>query len=680
MGGNMTDINHLFPEVVRELIPYEPTARHKSGNELRFGNKESLSINLEDGTWYDFENQKGGGILDFIMDQTGIDSKAKAMKWLEDKGIKPKSEPPKQSKSQRKEIASYFYADEHGELSYIVKKYSSNPRFQQFDASGNPGIKDKNITPLPYRLPEMLAQQNTILIVEGEKDVDNLYGIGLTATTNSGGAKNFSDSLVQWFANRVIIVLPDNDEVGQEHAQIVAQKLHPVATSIRIVNLPGLGPKGDVSDWIKAGGTKSQLIDICKAAPFWEPPSGVLIPTFQEQITDYYSPLVYFNDKGKPLPHIDNLKEILNRLGVTTRYNVISKEDEILIPGKSFTMDNKANATLAWIESECSRFQFSTGKISDFLTYIADQNPYNPVATWIESKPWDGVERLPDLYDTVWPENLSDNDLKETLIKRWMIAAVAAAFSPNGVASPGILVFQGEQYLGKTKWFKSLVPEELEVLKDGLMLDPTNKDSVEQACSFWLVELGELDATFKKSDIAALKAFITNRSDVFRRAYAKKKSQFARRTVFFGSVNNKAYLNDPTGNRRFWTIECKDLNHSHNLDMQQIWAEVLHLYRQGESYFLTQNELEKLNDHNEDFTVSDPIAERLASRLNWDDPMTLWTWRSATEILIEVGIDKPQRADATTAGIYIRKRNNNQAKRGGDRKLLAPRAISSFGV
>src|SRR5699024_2235022 len=111
------------------------------------------------------------------------------------------------------------------------------------------------------------------------------------------------------------------------------------------------------------------------------------------------------------------------RLGVVVRYNVISKEEEILIPGQSFSSDNHANASLAWLASECSLFDFPTDKLGEFLTYIADKNLYNPVVRWVESVPWDGVSRTQDFFDTVqakdewvFPEV---KKLKETLIKRW---------------------------------------------------------------------------------------------------------------------------------------------------------------------------------------------------------------------------------------------------------------------
>src|SRR5690606_22643508 len=134
---------------------------------------------------------------------------------------------------------------------------------------------------------------------------------------------------------------------------------------------------------------------------------------------DLMTPLPWTNDKGKPIKHIDNLREICRRLGVIVRYNVIAKDEELIIPGESFTMDNEANASLAWLASECSLYQFPTDKLGEFITYLADSNLYNPVARWIDSKPWDGVSRLPELYATVTARGESDTGirwLKETLI------------------------------------------------------------------------------------------------------------------------------------------------------------------------------------------------------------------------------------------------------------------------
>ena len=384
------------------------------------------------------------------------------------------------------------------------------------------------------------------------------------------------------------------------------------------------------------------------------------------------SPLPFVGARGKPLATIENLAEICQRLNVVVRYDVIRKDDEILVPGVAFSVDNRANASLAWLTSQCAKFNYPTGSIGDFVTFLADQNLYNPAAQYVNSRPWDGVSRVQDFYDTITAKGDSQH-LKEVLMKRWMISAIAAAFRPEGVSAHGVLVLQGDQYLGKTKWFKTLVPESTRLAQDGWILRPDDKDSVKQACSFWLVELGELDATFRKSDIAALKSFLTRDRDVLRRAYAKRESEFARRTVFFASVNPREFLHDITGNRRYWTIECEHIDHSHNLDMQQVWAEFHHMWRQGESWFLQPDEMAELNAHNTEFEVRDPIEDRLMSKLDWQAPVASWRWMTVLDVLIEVGVDRPERNQLNTAGHIIRRLNGNMAKKThGVRRVLIP--------
>ncbi|HET8695558.1 MAG TPA: VapE domain-containing protein [Aquabacterium sp.] len=399
---------------------------------------------------------------------------------------------------------------------------------------------------------------------------------------------------------------------------------------------------------------------------------------------DWYSPFPDTNGKGKPLSTIENVREACRRLGVRVRYNVISKEIEILIPGEGFSIDNAANASLAWLTSACSRFGIPTGQLGDFLTYLADRNQFNPVAQWITSKPWDGTSRLQKLFNTIKAvgeeDDLSIGDLKEAMMRRWLISAVAGAFRPNGVAAKGVLVLQGEQNLGKTSWFKSLVPAELGLIQDGLMLRPDDRDSVKQVVSYWMVELGELDATFRKSDIAQLKSFLSRDRDTLRRAYAKLESHYARRTVFFASVNPRQFLHDPTGNIRYWTISCERIDHQHGLDMQQVWAEVYEQhFLKGESWYLAPEEVAHLNAHNKDHEVLDPIRERMLTRLDWGAPSLQWRWMTATDIMTEIGFDRPTKADVTQCGQIALELNGNQAKRSNGKRLslVPPRSANT---
>jgi putative DNA primase/helicase len=354
--------------------------------------------------------------------------------------------------------------------------------------------------------------------------------------------------------------------------------------------------------------------------------------------------------KSGPLSTVANIKALTEAYGITIAYDVIKKDVQISIPSTSFLKDTAKEGRLTHIVSLAKQHRIPRGDIEEFVSYLAGQNPVNPVARWITGTEWDGITRLEQFYETI-RTNPSDEALKRTLMKKWMLSAIAAAFSPNGSAGSGILVLQGEQYLGKTKWFKELVPAELEVTKDGMMLDPKDKDSVYQCVTNWLVELGEVDATFRKADIAQLKAFLTKDTDILRLAYGRKTSEFARRTVFFASVNQMDYLSDPTGNRRFWTIECTSINHTHGLPMQQVWAEFYLLWKKGESHFLTTEEMKQLNTHNMEFQATDPFEEmfleRYYSKEEGEKQKMIPSFRSSLNILESFQIKNPTRGDFT---------------------------------
>lgn len=396
--------------------------------------------------------------------------------------------------------------------------------------------------------------------------------------------------------------------------------------------------------------------------------------TYDQAAVDWNAPFLDTDNKGRALCTIENVLESLRRLRCVVRYDVISKEIQIVIPGEGFSIDNQANASLAWLTSALERFRVPTSKLGEYLTFIADKNPHNPVANWILSRPWDGTPRLQALMDTIRAEGEADprvRQMKESLIRRWMISACAAAFRPTGVAAKGVLVLQGEQNLGKTSWFKALVPADLGVIADGLTLKPDDRDSVKQAVSYWMVELAELDATFRRADISALKAFLSRDRDVLRRAYARLESHYARRTVFFASVNPRQFLHDTTGNVRYWTICCEAIDFRHGLDMQQVWAEVYaDHYQRGESWYLTTEEVEALGGKNSEHEVVDPIRERLQARYDWEAPEGMWRWLTATEIMLEIGFDRPTRADSTACGQYVAEMNGRRRRRSHGKNLL----------
>jgi hypothetical protein len=379
---------------------------------------------------------------------------------------------------------------------------------------------------------------------------------------------------------------------------------------------------------------------------------------------------VNLSDEGYPLCTLDNFYVLIGTLGYGLRYNVIKKAIELMIPDSAFTRDNRDNAAISHVLSECEKVRMPTKHVAQFLITTADKNQYNPVVTWIDSSVWDGVSRLDDFYATVRVP-AGGEMMKKRLMRKWMIQAVAAAFSPDGIAAQGILTFVGPQNIGKTTWFQKLAPAALDSILTGHTLDMKSKDSIFIALSYWIVELGELDATFSKSEVSALKSFVTQPMDMLRRPYAATESHFSRRTVFGGTVNEVQYLNDPTGNRRFWSIEVDGFDLNHGIDMQQVWAEVKTLWVGGEQWALNMQEMGELNEHNEEFTVSDPIEERLSAGFTWSEfaPLT-GSWVTATAALIKVGVMDPSKGQATAAGRALKKLNGGQRKKTNGRVVF----------
>lgn len=184
-------------------------------------------------------------------------------------------------KPKKRVAATYDYVDENGELVHQTVRYDrpsgESGRFSQRRPDGNGGWiwSLKGIEPLLYRLPEVIAARDAgryIFVCEGEKDADNARkALGITATCNPMGAAKWRTSHSEALRGAHVAIIPDNDEAGRKHVELVAERLVRVAASVKIVELPGLGDKGDLSDWIERGGSRTQLEDLVRATEIARP-------------------------------------------------------------------------------------------------------------------------------------------------------------------------------------------------------------------------------------------------------------------------------------------------------------------------------------------------------------------------------------------------------------------------
>lgn len=352
---------------------------------------------------------------------------------------------------------------------------------------------------------------------------------------------------------------------------------------------------------------------------------------------------------------------------------------EVTIPGVDHFVDEKENADLAYIYHLATTSRMPNKTLDKHLDSLAWQQAYHPVVECLKSKPWDGVPRLDRFIASV---KTKDQEFSYTMIKRWMISAIAAVHAKRGFSAQGVLVLQGNQNIGKTRWVKSLDPVGGAV-QEALIIDPSNKDSVITASQCWIAELGELDATFRKADIARLKSFITNSVDIVRFPYNARNSYLFRRSVYVATVNDSNFLIDDTGNRRWWTIEVESIDFSEKFDMQQVWSEVYHQWKENnEITWLSETELSSLNKVNEQHEVIDPFEEQLLStfdfRPDWEKGTTLRM--TTTEVLAKLGWPKPNKSDVTRMGKIIIKHTGRKPKKVSLSYHTMPSLLSNFNL
>ncbi len=202
-----------------------------------------------------------------VSEKLGVDPKELSDKHYQD------NPPPRKSKT----VAEYVYKNPDGSPRFVVIR-KENKKFLQarINPDGSPEYSMTGISRVPYRLPQLIEaieKGKTLLLVEGEKDVETAEKLGFIATTfpQGAGKSEVADQCIEWLKDAEVVLIPDNDESGQSHMQMIGEKLIPVARSIRLLQLPDLGEKEDLSDWVQKGGTGEELKKLVDHSPIFTP-------------------------------------------------------------------------------------------------------------------------------------------------------------------------------------------------------------------------------------------------------------------------------------------------------------------------------------------------------------------------------------------------------------------------
>lgn len=231
---------------------------------------------------------------------------------------------------------------------------------------------------------------------------------------------------------------------------------------------------------------------------------------------------------------------------------------------------------------------WTPSKLNDALAAVSHERAFHPVREMLEALPeWDGLPRLEELLiDYLGAE---DSPYVRAVTRKTFTAAVARVMHP-GCKFDYMLVLNGPQGIGKSTLFSQLGGK---WFNDSLsMNDAKDKTAAEKLQGYWILEIGEL-AGIRKAEVEAVKSFLSRQKDIYRPAFGRRTVEHPRQCIIVGSTNNDmGFLRDSTGNRRFWPVSVPGIEReksSWTMDqytIDQIWAEALSTYKDGEDLFL----------------------------------------------------------------------------------------------
>jgi hypothetical protein len=320
------------------------------------------------------------------------------------------------------------------------------------------------------------------------------------------------------------------------------------------------------------------------------------------------------NDKGQPRATMLNAKVAVGALGLDCRYDLF--HNRMLVAGELISKWNSAELSdhVAVMIRDIIRYKFgfdpNKANVQDACEALCLARRFDPVLDYLDSLQWDGRPRLDAWLCTTF--GAAPSEYIAAVARLSLIAAVRRARSP-GAKFDEIIVLEGLQGQGKSEALEILAGPDS--FSDQSILGADDRKQQELTEGVWLYEIGELSG-MRRADVDHVKAFCSRKRDRARPAYGRYPVSQARRTVFFASTNRSDYLQDDTGNRRFWPVACTvprggiDLDRLHR-ERDQLWAEAAACEARGDSIRLARHL----------WSVAGAEQERRREGDAWHDPI-----------------------------------------------------------
>lgn len=585
---------------------------------IRGGPGDSFRVNTQTGLWAEFAGDlKGGDMISLFAAIHGI-SQAESAKRLAnqfnynitkepitapavieavpDPPIAPVAVPPMVHSKFNAASDHWCYRDAAGRPMFYVARYET-PEGKQFFPwtwEGTRWVMKGFPAPRPLYGLDLLAKApgKAVMIVEGEKAADaarKLIGSTYIVVTWPNGAKAVDK--VNWSPvyGRQVLLWPDADEAGKNAMKRIADLLKGYCEKIKILNVDDEQDGWDAADAYEAGWNAARLVE-------WARPRAVQVGIIVNAPAEPEDPQpasavavwdqlgIVTTQAGNPVVNMDNVVRIL--AGWPALQNVIWYDE---FHQRYFTKW-ESNVIREWRDVDTLKLtlmfqrdfgfvRFDDGTVYKGLMTYAEQNVKNEPRDWMNGLVWDETERISTFFSRYM--GCDSGPYTHAVGHNFWVSMVARIFRP-GCQVDNMVILEGKEGIFKSK--------SLEAIGGSWYMNAheqiTSKDFFMSLQGKLIVELSELDS-FSKAEGTRIKQVITCRTDRYRAPYGRASQDNPRMSIFVGSTNEKHYLKDATGARRFWplaigTIELDNIKK----DREQLFAEAISKFKSGSEWYL----------------------------------------------------------------------------------------------